>query len=289
MYDYNNGEEWRASEDTGVTPVVRWLLITNVLIYFGMLLINWIFQSRYPDLSYESMQGMVGFVPALALEDWYLWQFLTYGFQHAKSPLHIIFNMYVLWWAGSEVERKIGSKQFFFVYMAAIVVSVMFHLPYVYLLAVGGNQGTAVVGASGAIVAVMVMFAGFFPDRKINVFFIFGPFSARAIVLVLLGIDVLILLSGDTQIAAAVHIGGAIFGYAFLKSRAKIVFFLEDMSRRIEEEERIAQRNLRLDLDNVLRKIHTDGMDSLTTDERSILNKASKHFRSNDTPGSSTL
>ncbi|MDF1664666.1 MAG: rhomboid family intramembrane serine protease [Planctomycetota bacterium] len=282
MYDYNNGEEWRASEDTGVTPVVRWLLITNVLIYLGMLLLNAIFHSRVTSLSYENIQAFLGFVPTDALENWHLWQFGSYGFLHAKVPFHLLFNMYILWWAGTEVERKIGSKQFFFIYLAAIVVSIMFHIPYAYLV---GEPGTAVIGASGAVVAVMVLFAGFFPDRKLNVFFIFGPFSARTLVLVFLAIDVVILLSGKSQIAVAVHIGGAIFGYAFLKSRAKIVVFLEDMTRRIEEEERIAQRNLRLDLDNVLRKIHTDGMESLTTDEQSILKKASKHFRSNDTPG----
>jgi membrane associated rhomboid family serine protease len=282
VYDYNNGEYWGGSDESGVTPVVRWLLISNVLIYLGMLLLSGIFGSRVPYLNYDGTIDILGFVPDLALEAWQLWQFITYGFIHSKSPFHLVMNMYILWWAGSEVERHIGSREFLFFFLIAIVVAIFCHIPYAYLT---GTPGTPVIGASGAIMAVLIVFAGLFPDRKVNLFFIFGPFSIRTLVIMFVILDVIWLLSQDTQIAAAVHLGGAGFGYMYLKSRSRVENFFETMRTRLEKEERLAQRNLKLDLDNVLRKIHTDGMESLTTDERSILNKASKHYRDNDPPG----
>jgi membrane associated rhomboid family serine protease len=282
VYEYNNGEYWGGSDESSVTPVVRWLLIANVLIYFGMLILSGIFYSRIPELDYNRVVGQIGFVPFDALEHLYLWQFVTYGFVHAKMPFHLLFNMYILWWAGTEVERHIGSREFFWLFFLAIIVSAMAHVPFAYLIS--GEKATPVIGASGAIMTLLILFAGFFPDRKLSLFFIFGPFSARTLVIAFVVLDLVWLLSQETQIAAAVHLGGAAFGFVYLKSRTKIERFFDNMRRRLEEEERTAQRNLKLDLDNVLRKIKKEGMESLTHEEKSILNKASKHYRDNDPP-----
>lgn len=274
MYDYGGNEYWGSSEQSGITPTVKALLIANIVIYFMLLLLSAIF-GRAKGLNFDRLVEFVGFVPSKGFERWYLWQYITYAFVHAQNPFHILFNMYVLWWAGSEIERRMGQRQFLLLYMTAALGAIMLHIPYAYL---SGLRASPVVGASGAIMALLVVFAGMFPDRKIYLF-VFGPFTARSIVIIFILIDFAFLLSQESQTANAVHIGGALYGFAYLKLSHRVEEFFERIRTRLEEEERMAQRNLKIDLDNVLRKIHSEGMESLSREERAILNKASKHYR----------
>src|SRR5690606_29170120 len=54
----------------------------------------------------------LGMVPGLVIEKFFLWQLFTYMFLHAMSPWHVLFNMISLWFFGSELEMRWGSRQF---------------------------------------------------------------------------------------------------------------------------------------------------------------------------------
>lgn len=278
MYDYGGNEYWGSSEN-GVTPAVRNLLVANAVIYMSMLFVNLVFGARYTALSYDQMERAIGFVPKYALEDGWIWQFVTYAFVHAKGPMHILLNMFVLWMFGSDVERRLGRREFMSFYLAAALFGVLFHLPWAYITS---TPATAVVGASGAVLATLVLFAALYPDRKVY-FLIFGPFSARVLAFVVVAIDFAYMLgSSDNSVAYSVHVGGALFGFLYYKLRNNVAEYYEALERRWEEEERTAKRNLKIDVDNVLRKINTDGIESLTREERALLNRASKEYRQNN-------
>src|SRR5208337_2346913 len=92
-----------------------------------------------------------------------------------------------------------------------------------------GLEGVRLLGASGAIFAVMLAFAGFFPDARIFVFGIL-PVRAPTLVLVYAGVEIVSqLFNFRTGVAHLAHLTGLIFGYLYLVARYGInpfaVFF----------------------------------------------------------------
>ena len=57
------------------------------------------------------LTDILGLVPARIVKDLWLWQFVTYIFMHGH-PLHLLLNMLILWFFGSEIELKLGKKGF---------------------------------------------------------------------------------------------------------------------------------------------------------------------------------
>ena len=87
-------------------------------------------------------------------------------FLHSTTDLwHLIFNMLALWMFGGEVERILGSRRFFGTllyggYFSGICCCIFTpHIP--------------IIGASGAILAVEMAFALFFPIARLS--FTFSP------------------------------------------------------------------------------------------------------------------
>ncbi len=152
-------------------------------------------------------------VPALAVSHFYVWQFATYIFLHANL-IHLIFNMFVLWMFGPEVESVLGTRRFtrfyFICGIGAALCSVLFYPPY-----------TLIMGASGAIFGLMVAFGMLFPERVITLLLFFVlpvNMKAKHLVLVFAGIELLFVISnvrGDF-VAHFAHLGGALCGYLYM-------------------------------------------------------------------------
>jgi membrane associated rhomboid family serine protease len=82
--------------------------------------------------------------PDVANGDW--WRVITGGFLHA-GLLHILFNMYVLWVAGSILEPGIGTPRFLGIYFVSLIAGSLGALIV--------DPNTLTVGASGAIFGLM--------------------------------------------------------------------------------------------------------------------------------------
>ena len=82
--------------------------------------------------------------PDVANGDW--WRVITGGFLHA-GLLHILFNMYVLYIAGSILEPGIGTPRFLGIYFVSLIAGS--------LGALIADPNTTTVGASGAIFGLM--------------------------------------------------------------------------------------------------------------------------------------
>ena len=112
------------------------------------------------------MAATVGFAYPLAVS----WQFLTYGFTHASRPEHIILNMLTLWMFGRDIEAKYGPKEFLRLYLFLVVGS---GLIWAVINRFSGTPDkVSVVGASGAVVGVVMLYALNFPHRTVLLFFI---------------------------------------------------------------------------------------------------------------------
>jgi membrane associated rhomboid family serine protease len=82
--------------------------------------------------------------PDIANGDW--WRVITGGFLHAGF-LHLLFNMYVLYVAGSILEPAIGTPRFLGIYFVSLIAGSLGALIV--------DPNTVTVGASGAIFGLM--------------------------------------------------------------------------------------------------------------------------------------
>jgi membrane associated rhomboid family serine protease len=258
MYGYGFG-----SQDN---KAVKALIIANVAVF---LVIN-IFR-QVPWFLY------LGLVPSLVLTRFMFWQFVTYLFVHANL-WHLVINMLMLWMFGQVIENTWGSKRFLFYYfftgIGAGLCSVIFAF----------NASYPVVGASGAIFGLLAAFAVMFPESVILLFLIF-PMKMKHAVLVLAGINLLGALSNPGGgIAYVAHLGGGIFGWLYLKNEnirfALAKFDFDKVRKNFKHKQQVKKQQQLKDIDRkvdeILDKISSQGMDSLTKQEKEILKQKSK-------------
>ena len=127
---------------------------------------------------FQALPYYLSMVPIyIHFRHWY-WQFFTYMFSHV-SFWHLFSNMLGLFIFGVIVERNVGSKEFLLYYLlTGTAAGVASYFSYLY----SGSVFTVVLGASGALYAVMLLFAVLFPSAVV---YVFGIIPMRAPVLVL--------------------------------------------------------------------------------------------------------
>jgi len=242
--------------------MVKRIMIVSVAVF----IVQFLFQKTGTVESYFALW------PFWAVRRLMLWQLLTYIFLHdTRTIFHILFNMITLYFFGPEIERMLGRRRFLFFYLAAGVFAGIAQC------LIPGNRGpnNFVVGASGAIYAVLVAYALTFPNRTV-IFFIF-PMKVRTLVLLLIGISLYSgLSSSQNGIAHFAHLGGAAFGFVYWKGRPWLDSALNRFSEWRASRRKTVDIDEQHDLDRILEKISQHGMGSLTKGERAFLLRASE-------------
>ena len=130
-------------------------------------------------------------------------------FLHGSIP-HLFGNMLFLWVFGNNVEARRGWWRYLLLYVAGGVAATAAHV------AVEPSSTVPIIGASGAIAAVMGAYLVCWPTARIKTVVFVGPLLLRkveAIWLLLVWIgQQFLLVSGDSGIAWAAHVGGFAFG-----------------------------------------------------------------------------
>ncbi len=93
-------------------PVVKNILIINVILYLATLMLPTILRRWNIDIQLEDVLGMHYF----ASEKFNLLQLFTYMFMHG-SVMHIFFNMFAVYMFGPIFEQVWGSRKFLFYYL----------------------------------------------------------------------------------------------------------------------------------------------------------------------------
>jgi membrane associated rhomboid family serine protease len=230
-----------------------------------------------------------------------VWRLLTYAFLHSPDNYwHILFNMLFLWWFGSDLEQLYGQREFLLFYLTSAIVG---GLAYTGVEVLRG-QGHPCVGASGAVTALLILYACHFPNRLIYVMW-FLPVPIWLFALFNVGQDVFTFVGRRrTEVAVVVHLGGAACALLYYKQARSIGSFFSSFSRwrksllqpRLKlyrpetEPERepvpVAAPNsgpmdehFEAKLDAVLEKIARTGKGSLSPDEQRILLQASELYK----------
>lgn len=156
--------------------------------------------------------------PYRVIYGYHYWTFITYMFDHA-SLSHLFFNMLALFFFGTVVERTWGSNEFMLIYGLLGTLSGIFSL-LVYLLI--GNVNIVLLGASGAIYGIMLIYACLYPHQVIYVFGVF-PLKAKILMLIFIGIELFSSITGpDTNIAHNTHLSGIGVAWLYLYFRQHI-------------------------------------------------------------------
>ncbi len=226
-----------------------------------------------------------------------VWRLVTYAFCHDASgglPLHILFNMlFVAWW-GTTLERMYGTREFVLFYLMAALVA---GLAFVGLSLLQHHHSPA-IGASGAVMSIIAVYAIIFPREEI-LLFVFRV-QMRFFVLGYLIWDlwpVLQSFSGAPNgdgVAHEAHLGGLAFGFAYHRFGWRIERLGASFSPLLNRRAWIRPRHVKvyrppeeapqsfdLKVDAILDKIHAQGEASLTDQERDVLRKASERYKSN--------
>jgi membrane associated rhomboid family serine protease len=133
------------------------------------------------------------FGPAIDIGHDY-WRLVTAGFLHA-GPIHILFNMYLLWILGSMLEPALGSGRFAALYFTALLCGSFG------ALLIDPNAPT--VGASGAVFGLMGAAAVELRSRGVN------PFKTDIGLLIVFNLVLSFVIS---HVSVGGHIGGLIGG-----------------------------------------------------------------------------
>lgn len=251
-----------------MTPAVKGLIIANVAVFLLQSLLARSAGGRF-------LVDWFGLVPRLAIGRGCLWQMVTYAFLHG-NVIHILFNMLFLYWFGCDVEAVFGTRRFLWFYFGAAVAGAVC---FAGVFAATGRWDTPAIGASGAVMGVMVIAAIYWPNRIILAFFFF-PMKLRTFVLLALGIDLYNEIThGATGVAGLAHLGGAAYGYLYLRLEPWWRSFSAALANR--RAERGFHQSLRdeEELDRILDKVHAEGMHKLNADEKRFLKRMSKRKR----------
>jgi membrane associated rhomboid family serine protease len=277
----------RPSAEGFLASAFKWIIAANVVVYILQLVV--------PD---NAVTELFDLSPVLVLHG-QVWRLVTYAFCHEPgSPFHILFNMLFLYWFGATLERMYGTREFMLFYFVSAFISGLAFLA----LALVMHDRTPAIGASGAVMAVVMLYAIHFPRDEM--YFLLFRVQIRFLVLFYIVVDlwpVLRAFSGQAPsdgVAHAAHLGGLAFGFLYyhfhlhldrgwgsLKNlrapRIRIKKPPESIRVYDPYKEEDRGENLDVKVDAILAKIQAHGEASLTEQERETLIRASQRYKEN--------
>jgi membrane associated rhomboid family serine protease len=230
------------------------------------------------------------------LEHGFVWQLLTFQFMHANW-LHLIFNSLAIFFFGRPVETVLGRSRFLTLYLSSGIIGGAVQM--LFALCLPNFFGGAVVGASAGGMGIIAAFAVMNWSEKFTLLIYFVlPIKMTGKIL-FWGSIVFTIIYGlipNSGVANAAHLGGILTGFFFARrmfhgnwpqleipsrreprevaaeSAGKYSFWRPAANK--PDEELSADEFLQREVDPILEKISARGIQSLTTREREILEKA---------------
>lgn len=225
------------------------------------------------------------------------WTLFTYMFWHIGLG-HIVMNMLMFYIFGSIFQEYLGGKRLLQVYLwggisgGALFLLLINLMPGLQIL----STNASLAGASAAVMAVLVGAATLLPRYEMSVFGIFYirlPYIAGFFALLSL-----LSMAGTNAGGEIAHVGGALFGFYYIKAIYSHFGWIEKMRKKIKsvpEKKASPKPDMKVyepsktyikpsanrrpsqeEVDIILDKIIASGYESLSQVEKDILFKASE-------------
>lgn len=248
-----------------LTPVVKYLLIINITVFLvgflipslGGFFLEWF--SVWPRTIGMTLQ---------------IWRLITYQFLHGHI-WHIVGNMFLLYFFGPMLERTWNSKKFLTFYLTC---GAMGGILYPMLAHIGWLDVGQLIGASGSLLGMLAAAAILYPNVRVYVFGVF-PLRMSVLAIIFAVMSMLYVLRPDTGTNAggeAAHLGGMVAGVLYVLSDRWRQRLKMKVHTGLWEKKMAQQRNLQYEVDRILKKVHDQGLHSLTRQEKKILRQATK-------------
>ncbi len=264
--------------------MVTWLIGINVVMLILTMVVAPL--SGFLALSRESLGGLQ------------IWTLITYQFVHA-DPFHLLFNMIGLFFLGRMLQQALGGRHLLKIYLCGGIFGGLLQIGLSQII----GESSIVVGASASVLAIIVALATYAPYQVIQLLLFFViPVSLKLkhLAYILVGIDLLTLLYQLTQpsqnnTAVMAHLGGMLFGFLYirywlprqntsgnkrsLKDRFGVRILKDDEPPKPKPSQSNTPRKkpfLGSEIDAILDKINEEGFQSLTAEEKKMLEKSSK-------------
>lgn len=225
------------------------------------------------------------------------WTLVTYQFLHSGF-WHLLFNMVIFNFTGRIFLTYFSQRQLLGAYLLGGIFAGLTFIGVYYLMGRGGN----IIGASGAIMAILFATTTYAPNMTIRMLLI-GYIKLWHFTAVVVLLDLLYLLAENTGGHIA-HLAGAFFGFVFVKllqrgyDVSNVFGFVYDAFSRIRLGKKstpfkqvhrnpdrsqlktvskiVTKDKTQQQIDDILDKISKSGYDSLTAAEKEFLFKAGK-------------
>ena len=209
--------------------------------------------------------------------------------------LHLLFNMLWLYWMGAIILEYLGAKKLFGIYIMGGLFGALAYVIAFNTFPIFANSVNVsfALGASASVLAITVAAATLLPDYPISLMFI-GNVALKWIAVVSVLLDV-INISGDNAGGHIAHLGGALFGFIYIKSLrngtnlTKWLEYLMDRfsgrrgkmsvaytKKKSDEDFALHKKAKQEQMDEILDKINKSGYGSLSQSEKDFLFRMSK-------------
>ncbi|MFC7357499.1 rhomboid family intramembrane serine protease [Jejudonia soesokkakensis] len=259
-----------------------------------------------------SLTSFFGQIAPISLTRWFVlpdglpefilqpWSFITYAFIH-YGFWHLLFNMYMLYWFSNIVLNLFDSKRYLTIYLLGAMSGGLLYVLSYNIFPVFLNSSSYLLGASGAVMAIVIFIATYTPNTELRIFT--WTIKLWHIAAVIFLIDLVRLPISGNAGGLLAHIGGAILGYSYAIQLAKgndiglwftkLISWVEDVFKPRTKKpfkkvhrttqttpkrskQKPSKTETQKKVDDILDKIGKSGYESLTKAEKDFLFKAGK-------------
>jgi membrane associated rhomboid family serine protease len=268
-------------------PVFFYIGINSIVFIVAALIGVVVFLSGQSNTGIsEFIREYFAFPASFSMFPYRFYTLITYQFFH-HDFFHILFNMLWLYWMGEIFISFLKPRQFHFVYLGGgILGAIVYAVAFNVFPAFSGNvEQSSIIGASAAVMAIVVATATLVPEYTLRLLFL-GNVKLKYLALGYIVLSLIDIPSGNAG-GSLSHLGGAIFGFSYIKllkgGTDWSTIFKKKPNLKVVKNDTFSKPGrggsvvAQQEVDAILDKISKHGYDKLSKAEKETLFKASKH------------
>jgi membrane associated rhomboid family serine protease len=186
----------------------RQLVLWNLAAYFLLLILGAISaQTAY------LVEIYVGLIPAMVIQHGFFWQIVTYWIIH-QGIINTLFELLSIWFLAAFLEAQHGARWLGEIFFFSVIGCGLAGLA---LAAATHSLGTPIFGCWGGIFGLLIAFGVLYADMEFMMFPLPFMIKAKYLVAVYMLLMLAMLFFSAERIFAFAQLGGALFGYLYIK------------------------------------------------------------------------